>query len=446
LDESKPKKKPKRKEFQENTMVDPSQIAQTKDDLQEWKALRCIGRYRLPLEFLSTPNETIKAREASDDHINKLALSFQRSRTVNEEITCVIMSAELVKLWRRMMQTSLVNLDAANFEVNEFKKHVTEAYVVSGDHSIKAMRRLQEVEPSEPLWTSAFCKVYVSDPNKHVDNRMLLMIGNQSNEQNKTFLVQDFPQIIDQMFRKMDEYRTRHRRDPELFGEKAVKEGFAQIIRDINATKDINLNTLGQWQQLSKQSPRLYTKMSKILSGKFKPEHRGRKVKPPSRATSASHWTAWVSLDYNVKDRLVDQVLAGEMDTKMMHEECKFIKARIRLRASISTRLKTLGKVSGEDPMPKKPNKDEGQTDLYCQALRKYPWLEDRVVKPWFPSVAKLRKRDEIPRDAYLGMTELLDKHDEVSTKLFYICKIVAFIFPLSPISQLILHISILHM
>jgi len=191
-----------------------------------------------------------------------------------------------------------------------------------------------------------------------------------------------------------------------------AKIEYANIVKDIATTKSINTNTLGAWMQLAKQAPALYEKMHVILTGKFSPEQRSPGVQAPRRASSNTHFSAFVSLSFQIKDRLIDMVLEGKLDTKGMHHECKLIKARQRIRKEVATRLRDLAKINLVASREQKLdwNVTEDQTDEFCLALMQHPWLEAQVVEPWCKHVCNnVKNKNELPIELFKGMMQKIE-------------------------------------
>jgi hypothetical protein len=347
-------------------------------------------------------------------HVKDLAESFRDSSSVNDDIAGALLSAEALDDWAAKRDAGNLNMDTAHYTVEELRAYNREIHTIAGDHSVLGQKENRDLQPLNEMWKTVFLKLYAADPHCARDMRMLVMIGNQSNQKNKTFLEQDFPQIIDQMYRRMQVIREMHERDPHGYPMSMVKEAYALIVKDIATTKKINMNTLGAWMQLAKQAPVVYDKMHAILTGKFTPQ-RAAGVQPPRRAASNTHFSVFVSLNFWLKKMLLDKVLAGDLDTKGMHQECKYIKARQRLRKEIALRLRDLDKLKLVVTAAEKKDWDqfEEQSDDYCVALAQYPWVEKALVTTWFKYVAdNVKMKHDLPREIFSGLGSRVANHE----------------------------------
>ena len=395
-------------------------------DLEKWVKWHCVGTLRMPTEFFSTPGEDIKAREQVNKHVEALAASFAEHKTVNEDIKSAVASKDFVRDWTNKVKAieqkgEEIDLTNGNYYTREEVMAYGKGAAFCGDHSVKACRLNEHLHGPNLMWQFVRSVIFAIRPDNATDARMLFLLGNSSNVKNTVFLKMGFVQIIEQIHRRYFSLLEHHEKAGT--SPAGTMQALQVMKKDIGTSMKIKAATLGQWFQLAKQNQDTWVKLQQVMRGDFKFEAKNTHTKPPKRAESAAHFTAWCSLNVQARDYLLDQVLGGFLDTKSMHAECSMIKARARIHKELSTRLKLLGHLEHvADAAEEAGEYDdiEDQKPEYACALKEFPWLEKKCVGPWAKAVSKLKLKSELPSEILTGLDAALEMQKKQEVVLFF--------------------------
>ena len=403
-------------------------------EVQKWRGRNTIGNLGFDPDWYDLPGKEIKAREQFEEHVEKLAGSFDKHQTINPDVQAAIYNNDLYALLaarKKALQDSggsALNMTRQSYlTMEEVLECRTQGQVFTGQHTVTAVRLKRDMQPEADLWKIVYGTVFVCRENNRYDQRMCLMLANASNEKNEEFLKRDFAQTMHQMhnrYYEMVRAHSRLARGKEV--DKRCKEEMMQLKRDMKFNLKCNDAQMGQWFQIAKQPQDLFQKLLRVMRCEFPFEPKNNLCKTHKKVTSSGHLVSWVSLTYAGKHFLLDEVIIGNLDTGSMHKECTNIKARARIREEMGELLQALGH------LPKVPDvggavggywdDKEGQTAEWTLLCRVFPWLEEKIVKPWFTMVTKLKIKHVLPPDIKNSLLAGIKAQEEekVSSRMFF--------------------------
>jgi hypothetical protein len=419
-------------------------------EVQKWRGRNTIGNLGFDPDWYDLPGKEIKAREQFEEHVEKLAGSFDKHQTINPDVQAAIYNDDLYELLAARKKAlkdsggSALNTTRQSYlTMEEVQACNTHGQVFTGQHTVTAVRLKRDMQPEADLWKIVYGTVFVCRENNRYDQRMCLMLANASNEKNEEFLKRDFAQTMHQMHNRYYEMVRAHSklgRGKEV--DKRCKEEMMQLKRDMKFNLKCNDAQMGQWFQIAKQPQDLFQKLLRVMRCEFAFEPKTNLCKTNKPVTSSGHLTAWVSLPYAGKHFLLEEVINGNLDTGSMHKECTNIKARARIRRDMGALLDALGH------LPKVEEDDytaacggwvddrEGQTDKWALLCRKFPWLEENIVKPWFTMVTNLKVSQPLPHAIKKSLLAGIkaQQEEKVSSRMFFcspciLCQTTSHIF-----------------
>ena len=226
-----------------------------------------MEQYRYPAicqaepALLQSPDFGWRARVQDEKHVKTLIQSFQKAGTVNEDILVAVVDSEVSKLIQKAKKNGTdpppVNLCLAGEDGKR-------PQVVSGDHSVEALRRLHAQYPFGDCWATARFKLIVVPDTAHT-KRMLLNISNIHNKKHLDVKKQEFSEVVEQIHRQVygenenraDTYQT------------TDADRLVTLKRDLGEVFEVNPAQMGQWFQVAKVKGELWKLLKKVMNAEY---------------------------------------------------------------------------------------------------------------------------------------------------------------------------------
>ena len=386
-----------------------------------WKRVHKLASLSASESNLTKPPTSWRARNRDQEHVMKLKAGFQLSGSINKNIEAAFVSTKVYNEFREFVD--------AGGDPDVFVTSVAELIakdpsapipgVFTGDHTVTAIGILAKAYPNNELWTKFRVDMYLCPKNPETD-RLLTILGNQSNQQNKIFLTQDYPEIVTQMNRQLKVIQRTHHTEKER--QAAIRNYKIDAARSL----DIPAGSVGQIYQLAKLPDPLWVPLQKVLKGEQEAysgprPKKGAKAYQAKRIVSSHKFVPWCPLKTNLKLRLLNKILQGEWTVNMFHEECQRIRAHERIRTAISEFLLNTGVQLNESPDEFKASDVpiESYGDKWCNVLYTFPDIEMKVVRPWQTHVEKLRAKDDLPSEILNNVTKILKAKERQKGRVF---------------------------
>lgn len=379
-----------------------------------WKRQHKVGPLPAISDELTKPSSSWRARDRDDDHVEELKKSFQIQGSVNRNIEAAFVSE---KVFREFNSYVMNGGNPSEFvaSVGELIKKDPAAPlpgVFTGDHTVTAIGMLAKQYPANPLWTQINVEIYIAQPSIETE-RLLTILGNQSNRQNKIFLKQDYPEIVTQMHRQVKNINNK-KMSPSLT-QTAIRNYKIDAARSL----DLPVASVGQIYQLAKLPDPLWVPLERILRGEQQPYHglktkKSKKAYANKRILSSHKFVPWSPLPVNLKLKLLQKVDSGEWTVDQFYQECLMVRARVRIRDHIMNYFSNTGVELKEAPEVFKTSDApiESYSHKWVQALVTYPEIEPKVVRAWAAHVSELKNKDDLPKDILNTVVRIMTASD----------------------------------
>jgi hypothetical protein len=342
---------------------------------------------------LDEPGTGWKARRTCPKHVKVLEESFKTSSTINRKVSVVIMDDALFATWAKAKELAeqahakaikegyeqtTKNIDQEFISWDDVVASKVKFYTFSGNHTRQAVCNLQKADSDEERWARIELFEVLICPVNVESRRFLRSKGNMSNVENDSYLVQGFPELVQEMRVHIEQLKKDHQATEDKL-DNALKKAIAVFKKDMASSLQKSEGTVGQYYMCAILPTPIWTKFIQVITGDYKSKQKGKENVP---CKSASHFTSFVSLPKHLQLSMLTSVLDGTSELTQFGATCKGYKAEIRGNAEMFEFLDARGMV--------------GETKNPLEFLNLYPGIGDNCVKPWIGNIKNLKLTDNI--------------------------------------------------
>lgn len=373
-----------------------------------WKAKHLLGKMKVDALDLSEPSLEWAARIRNQEHVDRLKTSFQQHGSVNQDIHAVVIDGEKWAQFQSFKDTG-TEPSGSLVDVNALKEGKG-MQVFAGDHSRQATAELRKRYPNTIIWNTLPTDVYIAPPSPETF-RMLRIIGNMDNKIAGFNLNTDFATVVKQMRRHYQAILRQFKRK----GEEPAKKHVVTMKEDYAFSLGVPLASVGQMFQLANFSEECWDPCEKILTGNCKPfmPLGAKKPKQYKIPHSAHPFTLLGGIPDRVVAKLLNKVVSGEFDFKMLRTECTKVKGIRRIKAEAMQQLKT----AHDGDMETDP--DTGAI-TWASVSKAFPSIGcPDFINRWLPVVKECPARQPLPVNFFDEIEREVINHKKIKVFVY---------------------------
>ena len=304
------------------------------------------------------------ARDLDDSHVDHLVHSFQRTATVNKNVTFVLYGCKYVDEEDPWCHTLL--------DLSEGSKG---SGPLAGQHTVPAIAELNRRYPKNPLWKNIEFDLVICDDGEEATG-MIEAAGLRSNFIAGTFKSPTFKDTIDAMHRTYEQefrhFECIRYAVPSSDACSAIKLRFSNFT-------NMTVRYVEQLWAMAKRRGQVWDQMKLIIDGKYKPAF-GSKAKP---CESSSHFNTMAKVPAHVLSEFLSNVQEGRWSLGDFRSRCLLWKAEKKLRGLILEHMQEKGVIGS----------NQGWDDLQ----EKYPVIDQDFIDTWVTVSMKGKYRKVMP-------------------------------------------------
>ena len=278
------------------------------------------GKFPLPIMLFCSPEELYRARTAHEDDINVLANSFVSFSSLHENSVVVL-------FWPDDEALPEHGFDVMQYIIETKRDELDGFFVVVGDHTQLAVKRLHADYPRNPLWRTLVAEVLICHRSREnyavlkswgvLDNMKGQRRALVSFEQKVLSLHEDFVNLTLEVDNKT----------------KAYTSALAAVKAARRLEYGLNTNSFGQLWALATKTGAVWDLLERIFRGDVA---NATKFKKPK---SAGNFVLMGNIPDEDLEVLLGRVVRGSCSLKQFTADCRLYKASARVQREILEQL-----------------------------------------------------------------------------------------------------------
>ena len=271
--------------------ITPSNAKDTKDrqmqtrQIMEWfrsslctnqtsTYLKDVGKSRVPVMLGTQPEESIRAREIDDKHVDEIYESIDKKGVSRTDIILLVWKEEL---------------DDMGVEISEMPMNNTALtfHTVCGGHTLTAIQRKHKEDPSDVQFQTVDVEFLIVERSM-TNVEMAYLFGKQDNDTKALTKGMNTWDTVVKIHREVLSVGSKNIGAPAK--KKALQDAMCKLY--VSVSHDITKNTFGSLRVLGQKTGKLWENVHAIFSRPQLPLRKGVKAPPPP---SVSHF-------YNMSD------------------------------------------------------------------------------------------------------------------------------------------------
>jgi hypothetical protein len=346
-------------------------------EIRQFIHLNLFCTVNIEIEEVVPAPSIVGVRPTDDDHVDDLVDSFKNTFDVNDKGMLLILNDEV---WDRVHGDDGGGQTWA--QVKQYcKDHGIALWIIGGTHTNKALSKLKDLHPDNPLWWTQKFKVLVCKDDPAV--RQLLR--DQGNIMNMKHIGKKttFAEVVIQMHNNaVAEGKAYLRQQGRPFDDAFVTPAdcpaaVAKTMKDRlgQTTGGFSTQTIGAYWQLSKRGGRMWELIQELISTK-----RGKGSSKAHKPYGAGVFSAMGKIPDDELLKWLEQLHRGDINDKEFRAKCNDHKAREATKHVIMKLVKACGMLS-VDALPVAFNKFQ-ELDLDAPDDHEAGWALIKKIHP----------------------------------------------------------------
>jgi len=289
------------------------------DRLENFRKEFCKGKLWLRPSVLSLPNSDLQSRPLDLTWVKKLQQHFSKRRSVNNDIQVVVRSADPLK----------------DFTEEGLLKLGKPLETLCGNHSVHAVKNLQEVYPSNPLFQKLHVIIFhCPDTANHRDClRSLAGLDNLvKGAHRQTTPIEMVLSVHDTIVSELKRYNLKEGEYPS-----EVKRRLNDILKEMRMGYQQSVGTWSTIASLARKSGLVWLRLHQLFTG----QGMGKDYEVP---TTLNPFNYLGNLPPQSTLRILTQACQNEISISKLPSVCKMEKARLRVYGFYRDTIAVYGK------------------------------------------------------------------------------------------------------